>query len=76
MATRKRTPNERYWDLTKKMQIQGEYARWLKEHGREKNPDTAQQFAMEKIAGGHDYLGMKERDLILLVAGELPYMYD
>jgi hypothetical protein len=75
MAT-KRTHNEAYWDMLAEKQVKEEYARWLAEKGRANDPHTAQLFAMEKIAGGFDYMGIKERDLIILLAGRLPYMYD
>jgi len=73
---KKKTPNELYWDMKKKEQIREQYNRYLKEEGRENDPHSAHLFAMRKIGGGHDYMGMKERDLILFLAGELPYMYD
>jgi len=76
MAAKKRTPNEKYRDMIKEKQIKEEYAQYLIEKGKENSPHNAQLFAMEKIAGDYDYLGYKERDLILLLAGELPYMYD
>jgi hypothetical protein len=72
----KETPNQKYWDVLKQKQIRDEYAHFLTEEGRENDPHSAQLFAMKKIAGGFDYMGMRERDLILLLAGRLPYMYD
>ena len=73
---KKRTPNEAHWDMEKQRQVKEEYARWRAEEGRENDSDTAQLFAVKKIAGGFDYMGFKERDLIILLAGRLPYMYD
>ena len=72
----KRTHNEKYWGMMKHQQIKKEYAQYLTEEGRRNDPHAAQLFAMKKIAGGFDYMGMNERDLILVLAGRLPYMYD
>lgn len=74
--SKKKTPDELYWDEKKKDQIRLEYNNFLSVEGGGSNPHMAQIFATKMIAGGHDYMGMKERDLILLLAGELPYMYD
>lgn len=74
--SKKKTPDELYWDEKKREQIRLEYNNYLSVEGKDNNPHMAQIFATKMIAGGHDYMGMKERDLILLLAGELPYMYD
>jgi len=73
---KKNSTNEKYWDMRKKNQIKEEYEAYLQEEERRSGPDSAQLFAIKKIAGGNDYHGLKERDLILLLAGDLPYMYD
>lgn len=75
MATKK-PHNDLYWDAKKKSKIRDEYKSYLERTGESSNPDNAQAFAIMKIDGGFDYLGMNERDLILLLAGKLPYMYD
>ena len=75
MATKK-SHNDLYWDAKNKSKIKDEYKSYLERIGESSNPDNAQAFAITKIDGGFDYLGMKERDLILLLAGKLPYMYD
>ncbi len=73
--TKRKSPNDLYWKSKKENQIREKYASFLKDEGKDNNPDNAQLFAIKKIAGGHDYMGMNERELILLF-GDLPYMYD
>lgn len=70
----KKSPNDLYWQLLAHNQIKDEYTRFIQQEGLERNPDSAHTFAMRKQNDG--YREMSERDLILLVAGELPYMYD
>ena len=74
--SKRKSPNELYMSMMKKNQIREEYNHFLAESGNENNSNSAHIFAMQKIAGGHDYQGMTERELILFLAGELPYMYD
>lgn len=74
--SKKNAPNQLYWEAQIKAQIREEYEQYLRGDGRENTPDNAHLFAIKVIAGGHDYKGMKERDLILFLAGKLPYMYD
>ena len=76
MMARKKTPDELYWQFREKEQAREEYERFLKAEGKENTPHNAHVFAIKMIGCGHDYMGMKERDLILFLAGELPYMYD
>ena len=73
---KRQTPNELHFDMMKKNQVKAEYNQFLAEQGKVNDPDSAQIFAIQKIAGGHDYQGMTERELILFLAGALPYMYD
>ncbi len=73
---RKKTPNRLYWEAQIKEQIREEYEQYLEDEEKENTPHNTHLFAMKVIAGGHDYTGMKERDLILFLAGTLPYMYD
>ena len=67
-------PNEQYWQVMADRQIEQEFARYLRAEGLALSPDSAQTFAMRKIAGG--YRGKSERELILLLAGQLPFAYD
>jgi hypothetical protein len=73
---KKQTPNDLFWDMKKKEQIREQYNSYLKDEKIETGPHSAHLFALRKIGGGYDYMGFKERDLILLLAGELPEMYD
>lgn len=66
-----------YWDMKKNMPIKEEYEDFLKKEGKENTPDNAHLFAIKKISSGaHDYFGFTERELIKLLAGKLPFMYD
>ena len=71
---KKKTPNELYWQHIIEQQIKDEYANFLKVEGLENNPDSGHLFALRKAKEG--YREKTERELILLVAGDLPYMYD
>ena len=70
--------NIRYWNAKNEEQIKNEYKKYLAENKEEGTPDSAQIFAMKKINdnGGYDYMGKNERDIILLLEGELPPFYD
>ena len=70
--------NFRYWNAKNEEQIKNEYIKYLAENKEEGTPDSAQIFAMKKINdnGGYDYMGKNERDIILLLEGELPPFYD
>jgi hypothetical protein len=74
--SKKKTPNKSYWNEKKKEQVRLDYNNFLSVEGKDNSPHMAHIFATRMIAGGHDYMGMKERDLILLLAGEPPHMYD
>jgi len=78
MEKDKKDINDRYWNAKNEEQIRTEYKKFLAEKKYETSPDSAQLFAMEKIKsnGGYNYMGRKERELILLLAGELPPFYD
>jgi hypothetical protein len=71
---KKKSPNDLYWEAMAHTQIKNEYVQFLQQDGLERNPDSAQMFAIRKRRDG--YRGMSERDLILLVLGDLPDMYD
>ena len=73
---RKKTPDQLFWEAKDKQQIREKYKRFLIEEGKENTPDSTHLFAIKVIAGGHDYMGMKEGDLILFLAGGLPYTCD
>lgn len=62
--------------LTKEAIIRREYAEFCAEERRDRSPDTANIFAARKIGGGRDYLGYTEKQMILLLEGKLPFMYD
>ena len=72
----RKTANQLYWDAKKMAQINSEYQEFLTQESRENTSESAQLFASKVIGTGFDYLGFKERDLILKLAGKLPYMYD
>jgi hypothetical protein len=76
MARRKKSPSQLYWAVQVEKQIREEYEQYLEDEGKKDTSHIAHLFAMKVIAGGRDYKGMKERDLILFLAGKLPYMYD
>ncbi len=74
--SKKMSPNDLYWKAQVESQIKNEYKNFLEEENLKNTPDSAHLFAMRKISGNYDYHGKKERELILLLAGNLPYMYD
>jgi len=73
---KKLSANELHWKSKTESIIKEEYKNFLAEKKIANNPDSAHQFALTKIQWGRDYHGYKERDLILLLSGGLPYMYD
>lgn len=66
--------NELYWQAIAENQIKQEFNEFLRDQGLERSPDSAQIFAMRRINAGHRE--KSERDLILLLVGELPFAYD
>lgn len=74
MARKKKSHSNLYWDMVTNQKLRAEYDAFLKREQLAASPDNAHIFAMRKINDG--YRDMKERDLILLLAGDLPYMYD
>jgi hypothetical protein len=76
IMAKKLSPNELHWKAKTETIIKNEYKEFLTEKNLENNPESAHQFASVKIPWGQDYLGFKERDFILLLCGNLPYMYD
>lgn len=73
---KKKGPNDLYWDAKKKEQVREQYIRYLKEENLENNLHSAHLFAIKTIGTGYDYMGFRERDLILFLSAELPEMYD
>lgn len=73
---KKKSANELYWDMMYKKQLKEQYEAFLESEKMEPSPHSAHIFAMRKISGSYKYLGFKEREIILILAGELPYMYD
>lgn len=73
---RKKTPDQLYEEAQIKREIREEYGQWLRARAKENTPHNAHVFVEEVSAGGDEYKGMKKRDLILFLAGSLPYMYD
>lgn len=71
---KQRSRNGLYWDAKERTELKREYATFLQEEGRSNNPDTASIFAVRKRNEG--YTDLSERKLILLLAGNVPYMYD
>lgn len=71
---KKKSPNDLYWSAVAKSSLRDEYEKFLRSEGHEPSPDSAMWFAMRKRNEG--YVLMSEREIILLLAGKLPYMYD
>lgn len=71
---KKNSANDLYWSAVAKDALRGEYEKFLRTEGHEPSPDSAMWFAMRKRNDG--YTLMSEREIILLLAGKLPYMYD
>jgi len=57
-------------------QIKKEYEEFIHQENLERNPNSAMVFAMLKIQNSFTYLGRSERQIILLLEGSLPHMYD
>lgn len=65
--------NKKYWKEIIESQLREEYNEYLTREGKERGPDSAHLFARE-ISGR--YAKYSERQIILLLVGKLPYMYD
>lgn len=74
--SKKMAPDEMAWKAKKDAQIIAEYEGYLESESAESSPENAHLFALKKIQGGFDYMGYKERDLIIMLAGSLPVDYD
>lgn len=81
LMARKKKPeeviNDNYWKAQTDIQVRDEYNRYLEEKGVISSPHYAHLFAMEKTSNDFQkYHGYDQRQLIIFLAGELPYMYD
>ncbi|WP_163341092.1 hypothetical protein [Desulfopila sp. IMCC35008] len=65
-------------DIVIERQLKMEYEEWLKDVSKERSPENAYMFAMEKIkiSGGYDYMGKKDRDIILILEDKLPNQFN
>jgi len=66
-----RTLNER----AAKEEFKKKYQVFLEERGEQVTPDNAYLFCVQEIRQKDAYLKLNEREAILFLAGELPYMY-
>ena len=66
----------RMQEFGSRKQIREEYEQWLKQNQREPNPHSAHLFAMSKTEGSGVHLGYSEREIILMLEGDLPEAYD
>lgn len=70
----KKSPNQLYWEAMEKKRITDNYHEFLIQTSSVNNSDSAHVFVLR--LNHNDRNGMSERDLILMLAGDLPYMYD
>jgi hypothetical protein len=73
---KKNIVNDNYWKFKVESQLKNDYSEYLKNENMAPSPHAAHCFAMRKLSGATEYQGYKERDIILLLEGELPFMYD
>jgi len=71
-----RSDNRKHWDVMKRKQLRDEYEEFLESKQMDSSPHSAHMFAIQKLSGSHKYLDLSEREIILHLVGELPYMYD
>lgn len=71
---KKPTPNDLYWKHMREAPIRDAYQKFLKAENLPDNPDSAHLFALRTPQD--ERAGMSDRELILFLAGDLPYMYD
>ena len=75
--TKKKSPDDLYWESLKKDEIRKVYKQFLVEKSMESTPDSAALFSIkaeqENMLVG---TGLDKRSLIIYLAGALPYMYD
>lgn len=68
--------NKNYWKAQIENQLREEYKQYLTDEGQKAGSHSAHLSAIKKLSGEHDFHGYTERKIILLLAGELPFMYD
>ena len=66
--------NDLYFKALSEEMIKREFRQFLAAEGLEATPESAQTFAMRRLKSGHKEVS--ERELILLLVGELPFAYD
>ena len=71
MSPRRPTPQKLYFQSIERQQERERYNEFLNSRGYENSPDSANLYTISR-----GYTGMKARDTIIMLAGELPYMYD
>lgn len=71
MSRRSPTPQELYYQSIERQQERERYNQFLNENGYENTPDNACLYVNRR-----GYVGMQARDTIIMLAGDLPYMYD
>ena len=75
--TKKKTPNDLYWQSLRKEELRKAYAAFIEQEKMEVSSDSTNLFSIkaeqEGLLSGS---GLDKRALILYLAGELPYMYD
>lgn len=64
-----------YWSMQRESALRDEYSSWLIKEKLERGPNSAHVFAI-KIHSQPMAGEMSERQIILALVGELPYMYD
>ncbi len=74
---KKKSPNDLYWESVKKNEIRKAYTQFLRQENMEITPHSADLFSiMAERKNMLSGTGMGKRDLIIYLAGKLPYMYD
>jgi hypothetical protein len=68
--------NEKYWRMKSIEQLRADYALFLSSEDKENTPHNAHIFAIQKLSGSREYMGLSEREIIITLAGSLPDMYD
>ena len=71
-----KSANDLAWQAKKRYGIKQEYAEYRSSKGLDNDSTTASAFAISKIAGGVKYMGMTEREIVLLLVGSLPDNFD
>ncbi|EGR2191046.1 hypothetical protein DZF87_24205 [Vibrio parahaemolyticus] len=69
-------PNTLYWNSIARSSIQDAYNNFLQQENVESSPHYAHIFAMRYLREHQNTAGMSEREIVILLAGSLPEMYD